>query len=806
MSGKKYINFARWSDAHSGLVFLTRDLTLSAQAQVPLSIKDGEEIKSSISRLGLVEYGKIAGYFINKGYGYFVFPSAEELSPGERVYVAGTFNDWKGRNKKKWLLEPMELDGVNFLGCAFPLNELVVEGQAYFKFVTSEGRWLGVSFEAPNRHITEDSTVNFYLSEKRTGRHVYHFNLEEGYRPSGNEIVQLALRNGKYAESPIKGASQAFLQLSTNKKLGSWVERDHTFFRVFTPRANKVQLLIFVGEEKTKKYTMRENTDGTWEFDIPGNQHGLRYYYFISGDNFDGTTYFDDNVAIVDPWAKACDGNRGPAVVIDESRLPSVDDHFTPADWHDLVICESHVRDVLAQAPLTLTDQERRSFAGLAKYVREEDNYFTELGVNAVELQPVQQNDSETLEEYHWGYMTTNYFSIHDGYGTNPQRMSQIEEFADAVRAFHERGIAVILDVVYNHVGEPNFLYYIDKYYYFELSEKEHLMNFSGCGNDLRCGTPVAKRLIIESLSYLINTFNVDGFRFDLAELIGKEVLLEIQQELKAIKPSLILICEPWSFRGHIIQQMRDTAYTSWNDGYRDFLPSYVRGEGNFDAIKYFIGGSHSHASWPAQTVNYTESHDDYCWIDRITQNLGHNGSFPTTLDRRRTHLMFAVLLSSLGIPMLSAGQDMMRSKEGIHNTYQRGDLNVINYSRSLDYPQTAAYVRSWIQFRLSEEGQVFRLSRFPEEGFIKAYAAEGSSAILIEYNADRSMNIPAVRFAVNPHHEKAQFSAEDLYQDCFVQIGDSERFMLDGLTSPTLPCHRDFTLPPYSCALWVSR
>ena len=606
-------------------------------------------------------------------------------------------------------------------------------------------------------------------------------------------------------ECAITGASQAFLQSGTQACLGSWVEDGQTGFRIFAPRADKVELVIYIGEEKTRRFSMEWESDGTWSYFLEGNRHGLRYYYFITGRNVDGTTFFDDAMPIVDPWAKACDGHDGPAIVIDDTWLPQPDD-FSPPDWHDLVICESHVRDVLAQAPLSLSWEERRGFAGLAKYVRQTENYFTELGVNAVELQPVQQNDSQSADEYHWGYMTTNYFSIHHGYGSAPQEMSQIHEFAEAVKAFHERGIAVILDVVYNHVGEPNFLYYIDKFYYFELSEDEHLMNYSGCGNDLRCNTPVGKRLIIESLKYLVQTFNVDGFRFDLAELIGKEVLLEIQRELKAIKPSLILICEPWSFRGHIIEQMKDTAYTCWNDGYREFIPKYLAEEGNFDGMKYFLAGSPSHATWPAQTVNYTESHDDFCWIDRITQNADNQGMHPTALDRRRTHLMFAVLFSSLGIPMLSAGQDMMRSKQGVHNTYQRGDLNEVAYNRALGYPQTVSYVRAWIAFRNSEEGKALRLFCFPKEGYFRFYQGGESSALLVEYNADRSYDFCPIRFAINPHHYSVSFTPACEETAHFVQIADSERFMPAGLSSPVLSCDREVTMPPFSCALWVAR
>src|SRR5690606_21931476 len=121
-----------------------------------------------------------------------------------------------------------------------------------------------------------------------------------------------------------------------------------------------------------------------------------------------------------------------------------------------------------------------------------------------------------TPEEYQWGYMTTNFFSPASGFGLNPAGATQVKELQALVAAFHRQGMAVILDVVYNHVGEPAHLLFIDKLYYFELEDNGTLLNFSGCGNDLRCRSAMATRLICDSLIHFIQTYGVDGFRFDL--------------------------------------------------------------------------------------------------------------------------------------------------------------------------------------------------------------------------------------------------------------------------------------------------
>ena len=149
--------------------------------------------------------------------------------------------------------------------------------------------------------------------------------------------------------------------------------------------------------------------------------------------------------------------------------MAKVEQAFIPPAWHDLVILEAHVRDLIAHAPIALTTQERTGYTGLRKWLKAEGSYLKEIGVNAVELQPIQEFDNEKPEDYHWGYMTTNYFSPESSYALAPEKASQVEEFRGLVQDFHDQDIAVIIDVVYNHVGEPNHLLFIDKYSYFHL-------------------------------------------------------------------------------------------------------------------------------------------------------------------------------------------------------------------------------------------------------------------------------------------------------------------------------------------------
>ena len=303
---------------------------------------------------------------------------------------------------------------------------------------------------------------------------------------------------------------------------------------------------------------------------------------------------------------------------------------------------------------------------------------------------------------------------------------------------------------------------------------------------------------------HLIEVYGVDGFRFDLAEIIGVNVLREIETAVKQVKPDVILIAEPWSFRGHIAAALRPTGYASWNDGYRNFLRDYVHGAGAADKLEYYLKGSPWHfAYWPAQTVNYTESHDDRTWLDQITENRDFNGYHPTANDRRRTHLMAAVLFASVGIPLIAAGQDFLRSKYGVSNSYQRGDLNALDYHRLASFPATHAYFADWIAFRRSARGSLLRQWSRPSEGFFKCFARAGWPGLIAIYNADGSQGGTRLLFAVNPHLEDTTIPIGEYGDWDWELIADHECFYHEGGHPPGETVTPELFIPGLGCSLW---
>lgn len=807
MSHEPKIHSACWTSLRSAMLAFTRDWRHRRMPQLfwgeqRLPIHD-------IRLLPPVEYALQSGYFFREGICTFVMPA--EAYPQfdwklSGLFVAGDFNEWTPAGKAQWRLEPALVRDKEYWMLSVPQERVFKRSAVMFKFVTGRGEWLEVRSDAPNAIQTPEGHHNLRISPHRGGLHQFSFTAPEPINRTTQAVVHFV--DGDHSESILLHPGSFLLKLGTNLPLGAIVEQKATTFRLFAPRASAAKVVFHNPDspDKEQRLEMRLVDECTWQAKHPANLHGWHYHYQVSSGSCDGFSHFRPDAKILDPWALACLGPTGPGIIIDKTRYTKPKPYPTPW-WHDLVVCEAHVRDLIAKAPIPLEPDERRTFSGLRKFAQSKGFYLKELGVNAVELQPIQQNDAKTREEYHWGYMTCNFFAPNSHYSTDPANASGLTELRELVDALHEQGLAVILDVVYNHVGEPNHLQYLDKYYWFELAPDGSYMNWSGCGNDLRCDTQMARRLIIESLTHLVEFYGVDGFRFDLAELIGIETLRIVEEAIKKVKPSVILIAEPWSFRGHIGFGLKTTGFASWNDGYRDFLAKYVRGEGGFEGIAYFLAGSMGHLSaWPAQSVNYSESHDDRCWLDKITENGDGNGHHLTTNDRRRTHLMLATLMMSIGIPMLSAGQDFLRSKYGHNNTYLEGDINALDYARTLEYPATTAYARAWVAFRRSPLAQALRLYRKPSPQYLSIHPAQHGNGFLALYNANHEVQGSTLLFALNPHTSAAAFDVALPYKN-WLQIADSERFNEAGLTPPLLPIHEGkITLPPLSCALWRER
>ncbi len=784
-----------------------------SEPEMPDFRLDPGPIKSlKIKHAGFYKFAESSAYFLDGDCIHFFLSQQllahNQLATGEPVFIVGDFNGWaKSIGDLKWRLETMENPDVGGLQLSVPLADIDFSNGTGFKFVSNEGHWFSIPASATNIYYGEHGHPNYYVDLNRSGRHLLL--IETSIAPSLSKDYFLTIASDGSEEHLVSVTlGEFFLNIGSKLSLGAVPLENFTLFRIFAPRASSVTLILLDSFDDWGSVSFHDLTileGGVWEVVIDENLTGAYYWYRLNGPSKARNLDFDPGVNVLDPYAMACVNRWGPGIVIDKSQYPEPRPFQAPSP-NDLIIGEVHVRDLIAKAPIEISDQDRLRFNGLTHWIKSDACYLKEWGVNAVELLPISENDAQDPAEYHWGYMPVNYFSPESSYGSDPFTGKQVEEFKELVDLLHETGLAVILDVVYNHVGQPPHLQSIDKLYYFELKADGTLSNWSGCGNDFRSGTPMAKRLIIESLLHQIEFYGVDGFRFDLAELIGLDTLQEIEAAILAKYPNTILISEPWSFRGHIGLDLKHSHYLSWNDGFRDFMKQYVLGKSDRESLEYFLKGSPEQSGKPWQSINYTESHDDRAWIDDITENADHNGHYPTSLDRRRTHLMVSLLMMSIGTPMLAAGQDFMRSKWGISNTYQRGDLNALDYERQVGYPATHEYFRRWIEFRKSDLASILRLKTFPSKGYFEFVGAETGSGLAALYNAHKSSGTIQLFYAVNPMDHFATYSIEDLdLSSEWRQLADSERFEPEGVDTAKITLKPPLSLPPVSCALWVS-
>lgn len=590
-------------------------------------------------------------------------------------------------------------------------------------------------------------------------------------------------------------------------ELGAFPSSTHTLFRVFAPNAK--QLIVRYGKTLELEHSIPATCieEGLWEAVLPEDLSGQFYAFKIEPlEDFQFNP--EELQHILDPYALASVSAKGPGIIINRQKLHHPFPLHTPPQWQNLVILECHIRDILG---LAKKREVVTTYAEFENWIQTPENYLKNLGINTIEFQPLQEMDSPSNTSYHWGYMPVNYFSPTRMYSQNPENGSVISDTQHLIKTIHQEGFSVVLDVVYNHVGDPNALRMLGGNYFFRGNPDGSLCNISGCGNDLRTEAPMARKLILDSLKYWVKTFDVDGFRFDLAELIDFETLELIERKLKSIKPSIVLIAEPWSFRGHIGLALKKTGWASWNDDFREFIKRYVCGRGNAEGLKYFLSGCLSYLTrFPAQTVNYTASHDDRTWIDSITENANFNGHFPTENDIARTRLMFSILMMCFGMPMIAEGQDFLRTKNGALNTYKDGDRNRLSPQRLKRYQELHQYVANWIHFRLSNEGGLTRPFHVPGEQFFRFIESpQSNSALATLFNADFQSGNQQLLFLINPDQHPATVSLENIELESFILVANQKDFYwnFQNKTSQSASkLDQQHIMPALSCELWIRK
>ena len=689
-----------------GLVFLENDWDNSRLPQD--LVEEAGLLGTDFKLLSLTERAKLGGYACKENSILFWtdVPTPPHSPSPNSVFLAWEGNDWLSSTDNASVLELKKADQGGY-SLEVSLDSISKSDEFSFKFKSSDDQWIEPPDFIPCQSEPMPGVRNFHFSKKRTGKDVLRFRIVD---ETSSQAIDRWL-------------------VSRPQNLGATFKDNHWTFRLFAPRAKQVYVLLYkeCGSEISRICPMKLRPDGVWESNTNLEKYENAYLFKITHElgNEESKEF---SKLILDPYAKCCINREGPGLLVNSFYQKTSPKAYNPPDIKDLVIVEAHIRDILAKAPTDISEKDRTGFTGLTKWLNSENCYLKKLGANAVELQPIQQFDSRKKDQYHWGYMPVNYFCPSSDYATAPQK--SLQEFGEMVEAFHNAGIAVILDVVYNHMGIPNHLLNIDRELYLLTDDLGRLTNHSGCGNDLRCDSGAVKKLVIDSLKYWIETFDVDGFRFDLGELLGIELLKEIETEIRKIKPGAILIAEPWSFRGRLPNAMNQTGYSLWSDRSRENLLLFLQENQGIEKIQQMMKGQLDQENrFPWQSVNYCESHDDYAFIDRICSENEEGGLNPNQQAISKAKLALVVLFLSPGVPMISAGQDFLRSKRGIRNTYENGEINALDYERLIKFNDFSQEIRALIRFRLSDRGLFTRPNR--NEDCIYANINCGSNYIL---------------------------------------------------------------------------
>ncbi len=576
-------------------------------------------------------------------------------------------------------------------------------------------------------------------------------------------------------------------------------------FALFSENATKVELCLFDDEtvpRESARIVLPEYTDHVWHGYLPDVRPGQVYGYRVYGPyDPERGMRFNPNKLLVDPYAKAIvkpikwhdalfgykiglknedlsydkrdSAPYAPRAAVIDPAFSWGDDRPPRTPWHKTIIYEAHVKGMTMLHP-EIPEALRGTYAGMASepIIR----HLKDLGVTAVELMPVHHwVDERFLHDKgltnYWGYNTLSYFAPDPCYTSYTGWQSANREFKMMVRAFHAEGIEVILDVVYNHTAEGNQLgptlsfRGIDNAAYYRLSDfsRRYYMDFTGCGNTLNMLHPRVLQLIMDSLRYWITEMHVDGFRFDLASALARELyevdklgsFFDIIHQDPVISQAK-LIAEPWDLGvgGYQVGNF-PILWTEWNGKYRDNMRRYWKGDsGLINEVATRLAGSSDlyehNGRAPHASINFITCHDGFPLNDLVMYNHkhneankennqdgeSHNNSWncgvegPTDdpeineLRARQKRNLMATLLLSLGVPMISGGDELSRTQGGNNNAYcQDNEISWYNWRLDSDQQAFLDFVRRMVALRNSQpvlQRRRFLIGKNPKKSGIR--------------------------------------------------------------------------------------
>ncbi|MDR2397154.1 MAG: type I pullulanase [Spirochaetaceae bacterium] len=590
-------------------------------------------------------------------------------------------------------------------------------------------------------------------------------------------------------------------------------------FKVWAPTARKVDLALYDDagvysgavvadhETDTLKAMSKDPTSGVWSATVAGGLAGKYYMYRL--EFADGRLTY-----AVDPYAKAVSANGQRSAIVDLAMTnpanfrPGARPAFSGAA-QDAVIYELHLRDFSIDPHsgmthkgkfLAFTERGTTNAAGVPTGV----DHLVNLGITHVHLLPsfdIASVNELTVDDpaspdpkMNWGYDPLNYNVPEGSYATDPRDPAvRIQEYKRMVQALHDAGIRVIMDVVYNHTastGGTPFDAIVPGYFY-RISDQGTLSNGSGCGNEVASERPMVRKYIVDSVQYWAREYGVDGFRFDLMALIDRETMKQVAESARQVDPTIIIYGEPWEAGGSILSGKEQTSMgaqkglgiaifndrlrTSIKGGSDDGSKGFASGESDQEAgIAVGVCGSvDSFTERASESVNYVTAHDNLNLWDKFALSWGTAdlAGDPYSLIRpdrplldhepvKSVLLSNGIILTAQGVPFFQAGDEMLRSKFGNHNSYNAPDrINQIRWENAGTYREVVRYYAGLIRlrkahpaFRMDAKTDMDRIVFLCQADKLVAFTigeyanGDGWRTILVAYNGDtvaRDLTLP---------------------------------------------------------------
>ncbi len=626
------------------------------------------------------------------------------------------------------------------------------------------------------------------------------------------------------------------------KDLGLTYSPSNSVFKVWSPPADEVLVLFYdkpLESNPISHFNLKKGKNGVWQLKLKGNHAGKYYNFQVRIDSF----WLNPTV---DPYAKAVGTNGERAMVVDLKKT-------NPAGWEadkrpplkgfeDIILYEMQLRDISVHPSSGIKNKGK--YLGLAETgTKSPDGFATgldhikELGATHVHIMPA--FDFRSIDElpdaaptYNWGYDPQNYNVPEGSFSTDPaDGAKRIQEVKTMVKALHDNGLRVVMDVVYNHTGvtyESVFNQTVPSYYY-RIHDNGYYSDGSACGNEVASERPMVRKFMIESMVYWAKEYHIDGFRVDLMGIHDIETMNQLAAELRKVDPTIFIYGEGWAAnvcklpeeqRAVKVNVPKLDAIAAFSDEFRDgvkghvFTPhakGFINGETDLEeSVKFGIVGGTAHPqvdlkkvnytqkAWaitPQQCINYVSCHDNHSLWDRLSL------SCPKNTEEQKLNmnkLAQTIVFTSQGIPFLHAGEEFVRTKQLVENSFNSSDeINQINWNNKAKYNDLFQYYQNLIQlrkahpaFRMTSQADIAKHLKFVDLkfentiGYILGDHANGDSwkRILVIFNGNangKKIEVPEGNWKIICTNNRIDMNGMGMNKTGFAMVGPFAAYIL---------------------------